>query len=120
MSRPENPDHGVAFELAAVANELRAEESYIREGHTARTLIRAPDLRITVVVLQRGKTISEHHASVTASVQTLSGHIRLQLPDRSVDVREGDLLVMAAGLPHDVYAEADSAFLLTLGWPKTK
>lgn len=120
MNRPENPDHGVTFALAAVANELRAEESYIRDGHTARTLIRAPDLRITVVAIERGKVISEHHASVTASVQTLSGHIRLQLPERSVDVREGELLVMAAGLRHDVFAETDSTFLLTLGWPATK
>ncbi len=120
MNTPENPSHGVTFDLATVARELFGEESYLREGQTARTLIRAPDLRITVVALQRGKTISQHHASVTASVQTLSGHLRLQLPGRSVDVPQGQLLVMGAGLPHDVYAESDSAFLLTLGWPATK
>ncbi|MBK8013919.1 MAG: cupin domain-containing protein [Deltaproteobacteria bacterium] len=99
---------------------MRAEESYLREGQTARTLIRSSDLRIVVVALKAGKSISEHHASVTASVQTLSGHIRLQLPERSVDVPEGQLLVMGAGLPHDVYADTDSTFLLTLGWPASK
>ena len=108
------------FDLAVVARELRAEEPYLREGQTARTLIRTPDLRIVVVALKNGKTISEHHASVTASVQTLSGHIRLQLPERTIDVPEGQLLVMGAGLPHDVYAETDSTFVLTLGWPVSK
>ena len=63
------------------------------------------------------KTISEHHANVTASVQTLSGRIRLQLPDRTAGVAAGQLLVLGSGLPHDVHAELDSTFLLTLGWP---
>jgi quercetin dioxygenase-like cupin family protein len=107
------------FDLTAIAEELRTEASYLRNGQTARTLIRTPDLRIVVVALAAGKSISEHHADVTASVQTLSGHIRLQLPDRSIVVPAGQLLVLGAGLPHDVHAETDSTFLLTLGWPAT-
>jgi quercetin dioxygenase-like cupin family protein len=114
---PTPPDHGVTFDFETIARELRAEAPYVGEGQAARTLIRSSDLRIVVVALAAGKTISEHHANVTASIQTLSGHIRLQLPDRSVAVEKGQLLVLGAGLAHDVYAEADSLFLLTLGWP---
>lgn len=117
MSAPASPDHGLTFDLTAIARELCSEEPYLREGQAARTLIRRPDLRILLIALQRGKTISEHHAGVTASVQTLSGHLRLHLPDRSADVREGQLLVLGAGLSHDVHADTDSTFLLTLGWP---
>lgn len=117
---PTSTDHGASFDLEAVARELRAEEQYVREGQASRTLIRASDLRIVVVALEAGKTISEHHAKVTASVQTLSGHIRLQLPERRVDVPAGRILVMSAGLAHDVYAETDSVFVLTLGWPANK
>ena len=120
MNPPSPKEHGTTFDLTAVARELHAEEPYLREGQTARTLVRAPDLRVVVVALKHGKTVSEHHANVAASVQTLSGHIRLRLPERSVDVPEGQMLVMEAGLPHDVYAEADSTFLLTLGWPAGK
>lgn len=117
MNTPVSPDHGATFDLGAVAHELRGDERYLREGQAARTLIRTSDLRIVVVALKAGKTISEHHAHVTAAVQTLSGRIRLQLPDRGVDVPENHVLVLGAGLSHDVYAEADSTFLLTLGWP---
>ncbi len=120
MNTPATPEYGVTFDLGSIARELRAEEPYLREGQTARTLIRTPDLRVIVVAIKAGKTISEHHASVTASVQTLSGHIRLHLPDRGADVPEGRLLVLGAGLSHDVYAEVDSTFLLTLGWPERK
>lgn len=116
MNAPENPEHGICFELAEVARELLAAEQYLSEGQAARTLIRTPDLRIVLVALARGRTIPAHHASATASVQTLSGHIRLQFPQRTVEVPEGRLLVIGAGLPHDVTAESDSAFLLTLGF----
>jgi len=116
MNTPTVPDHGVTFDLETIAHELRAEEPYLREGQSARTLIRTSDLRVLVVALRAGKTISEHHANVTAVVQTLSGHIRLQLPDRVVDARVGQILALGAGLSHNVSAEADSTFLLTLGW----
>jgi quercetin dioxygenase-like cupin family protein len=116
MTTPAAPQHGVHFELTSIARELCAEEAYLREGQAARTLIRSTDLRIVLVALRAGKTISEHHANVTASVQTLTGHIRLQLPDRGVDVLAGHILVLGAGLSHDVHAETDSVLLLTLGW----
>ncbi|MBW3565729.1 MAG: cupin domain-containing protein [Acidobacteria bacterium] len=103
-----------------MAQALRAEEPYVREGQTARTLIQSPDLRLVIVALEAGKTISEHHTHVTASVQTLSGHIRVQLPERVVDVPAGQLLVLGAGLSHDVYAETDRTFVLTLGWPPNR
>lgn len=117
MNRPESPEHGVAFELASIARELRASAAYAREGHTARTLVRAADLRVILVALRAGATLSEHHASATASLQVLAGQIRLQLPDSAVDLVPGELLVLGADLPHDVQARSESAFLLTLGWP---
>lgn len=117
MKNPVPQDHGLVFGLAAITRGLLAEEPYLREGQTARTLARSSELRIVLVALRAGKTISAHHANVGASLHSLSGHVRVRLPDRSVDVPAGGLLVLDAGLSHDVYAEADSTFLLTLGWP---
>lgn len=50
MSRPASAEHGAVFDFASLTRELREEESYAREGHTARTLLRAPDLRVILVV----------------------------------------------------------------------
>ncbi len=120
MSLPKATDGGVLFELGALARELCNDETYAREGHAARTLIRSSDLRIVLIAIQAGKTISEHRANVTASVQALSGRLRLQLPDRNAEVPAGHLLVLGPGLRHDVHAEEDSTFLLTLGWPASE
>ena len=107
---------GISFDLGAVDSELRAEDAYQREGHTARTLVRSPDLRIVLVVMKAGARIAEHRANETVSVHTLSGHVRLGLPDKAADLVAGQLLVLERGQRHDVEAIRDSAFLLTLGW----
>jgi quercetin dioxygenase-like cupin family protein len=104
------------FDLAGIEHELRKEDAYLREGHTARTLVRKADLRIVLVVMKTGARIAEHRAKETATVHALSGHLRLRLPDKTAELPAGRLLAMDAGLEHDVEAVADSAFLLTLGW----
>lgn len=120
MLKPQPATHGVEFDLKRIAEELRELDAYAREGQTARTLTRSADLRTVLVVVAAGKSIPMHDADVSTSVQTLSGHLRLQLPDRTVDLPKGCLLVMAPGLAHDVQAEVDSALLLTLGWPEQR
>ena len=51
--------HEIVFDLAAVDSELRKEDAYQREGHTARTLVREPDLRIVLVVMKAGTRIAD-------------------------------------------------------------
>lgn len=116
MTRPEHPEGGVSFDLAAMERELRREDAYQREGHTARTLVREQDLRVVLVALRAGARIGEHHASQTVSVLPLSGHVRLRLETETVELMPGRLLVLEKGLRHDVEALQESAMLLTLGW----
>jgi quercetin dioxygenase-like cupin family protein len=116
MAKLESTEHGVAFDLGALEREMRQEEPYRREGHTARTLVRAPDLRVVLVAIKGGGRIAEHHASESASVHTISGQVRLHLPDRTVELPAGRRLEVGRGLRHDVEATTDSAFVLTLGW----
>jgi quercetin dioxygenase-like cupin family protein len=116
MSRPEPIHRGATFDLAAIQAEMRREDAYRSEGHTARTLVREEDMRIVLVVMKTGARIAEHQASDTVSIHALSGHVRLRLPDKVADVPAGRLIALGRGLRHDVEAVAESAFLLTLGW----
>ena len=109
---------GTVFELATAERELREEPAYARDGHTARTLVREPDLRVVLVVMRSGGKIAEHRAHETASIQALSGHIRLRVETQLVHLTAGKLLVIAPQLRHEVDALADSAFLLTLPQPR--
>lgn len=116
MARPESPERGTTFDLGTIEMELRREDLYQRQGHAARTLVRAADLRVVLVAMRGGSRIAEHHTNESASIHTVSGHVRLHLPDRTVELPAGHLLVLGRELKHDVEAGIDSAFVLTLGW----
>lgn len=104
----------LSFDLAAEEKALRSSPLWRRRGHTARTLIMHPDFRLVLVVLKSGKRLHQHQTDHRISVQTLTGRVGLNLPDRSIDLPAGNVLVLDKSIPHDVVAVEDSAFLLSL------
>ena len=96
---------------------LHKEDAWLQStGPSSKTLVKHPDLRIVLIAMRKNMRMSEHQATATISVQTLAGHIRLTLPDRTADLPMGQLLVLDQGVRHDVEAVEDSAFLLTMSW----
>ena len=109
------------FNLASELDELRRDESWLQPtGRSSRTLVKHPDLRIVLIAMKTNTRMHEHTAAGRISVHTLTGHIRLHLPDRIVDLPAGRLLALDQCVPHDVEAAEDSSFLLTLSWPPEK
>ena len=49
--------------------------------------------------------------------QTIQGRIRLQPPDRALELGSGELMCLESGIAHDVKAVEESAFLITVSWP---
>lgn len=109
------------FNLANELDELHRDESWLQPtGRSSKTLVKHPDLRIVLIAMKANTRMHEHTAAGRISVHTLTGHIRLHLPDRIVDLPAGRLLALDQCLPHDVEAAEDSSFLLTLSWPPEK
>ena len=115
MTRPSIAG-GVGFELGALDVELRKEQAYRESGYTSRTLVREADLRVVLIVMKNGARMADHTAEETASLQPLSGSLRVRLPEREVTLTTGQLLALERGVKHDVEALGASAFLLTIGW----
>lgn len=110
-------DPVVEFDLPPMIEKLRAEPAWKTEGHNAATIVKYPDLRIVLLALQAKAVIREHRADARISVQALTGHARLRLPHRVVDLPAGRGVALERGLLHDVEAIEESALLLTLSWP---
>lgn len=106
------------FDLASELDQLHRDESWLHPaGRSSKTLVKYPDLRIVLIAMKANTRMHEHTAAGRISVHSLNGHIRLQLPERVVDLPAGYLLALDQCVPHDVEATEDSAFLLTLSWP---
>jgi quercetin dioxygenase-like cupin family protein len=105
------------FNLAQETAQLHEEEAWLRTGRNSKTLVKQPDFRIVLIALQKGGHIEEHSADARISIYTLSGHVKLQLPEQTVDLPGGHLLVLDRALEHDLEALEESAILLTISWP---
>jgi quercetin dioxygenase-like cupin family protein len=103
--------------LLEEAAALRREPSWEQNDRNAKTFVKANDLRLVLTTLKQGAIVKEHRAPGSAVVQTLSGRIRLGLPDQSVELPTGALVVLEPNLPHDVEALEESAFTITIAWP---
>ncbi len=119
----ERPMHQVAralltFDLAAEVERLHSEESWQQGMRNAKTLVREPDLRIVVIALRQGGRMEEHRAPGRISIQTLTGRLRLHVLDQTIDLPAGHVLALDPDVAHDVEAIDESAFLLTIAWPK--
>jgi quercetin dioxygenase-like cupin family protein len=107
------------FNLASELDQLHRDGSWLHPtGRSSKTLVKYPDLRIVLIAMKANTRMHEHTAAGRISVHSLSGHIRLHLPERVVDLPAGYLLALDQCVPHDVEAAEDSAFLLTLSWPR--
>jgi quercetin dioxygenase-like cupin family protein len=84
-------------------------------GRSAHTVRGGHDrtLRQTVVALRAGTTLNEHHSPREATLQVLTGRVRLSSDTQDVEAVAGDLLPVP-GVAHTLDAVEDSALLLTV------
>jgi quercetin dioxygenase-like cupin family protein len=107
----------LTFDLNTEVKRLREENAW-QGGRNSKTLVKNEDYRIVLTVLQSGALLHEHKATGRISVQTLAGHIQMNVEDKTFDLPTGHLLAIGRALPHDVRALEESAFLLTIAWPE--
>lgn len=105
------------FNLEREIAQLHEEEAWQRTGRNSKTLVKQPDFRIVLIALQKDGHLEEHSADARVSIYTLAGHVKIQLPEQTVDLPGGHLLVLDRALEHDLQALEESAILLTISWP---
>lgn len=104
------------FDVQAEITGLHDEKDW-KSGQNAKTLVKYDDLRIVLTALQAGRRIPGHKTEGRISIQTVSGHLRVHVGERTFDLPAGRLLALDRAVPHDVEAITESAFLLTVAWP---
>jgi quercetin dioxygenase-like cupin family protein len=85
-----------------------------KSKRTAKTLVKEGPLRVLVVALDSEGTLEEHKVDGPFSVQCLLGRVNVRLGSDKKDLRTGDLLVVDAGVTHNVEAVEPSILLITI------
>lgn len=102
------------FDLEYSLARLKDEECWASRDQNAVTLAKTAGLRVVLVALKEGARIRPHRADSQLTLQVLEGELELDAPDGPVRLRKGQLLALQPGVPHDVRAVSEAAFLLTL------
>ena len=103
-------DFSLQNEMLPLLQRVRGNKS----KRTAKTLVKEGPLRILVVALDTEGALEEHKVDGPFSVQCLLGRVNVRLGSDKKDLRTGDLLVVDAGVTHDVEAVEPSILLITI------
>jgi len=108
----------LAFDLPAEIERLHHESGWLSGERDGKTLVKEPDFRIVLTAMKSGTRLAQHEAAARVSIQVLSGQLAVSVHGETTEMTAGHLLVLDRDIPHDVVAQVDSAFLLTLAWPE--
>ena len=78
------------------------------------TLLNTGQMKVIRIVLPTGKEIPEHEAPGEIIVQCLEGRIAFTVSEKTTELEGGQLLYLAAEVPHAVRCLADASFLVTI------
>ena len=102
------------FDLQAVAEKLKHEPEAGEAGRRQETLYRHGRMSVALFVFDRLTRLAQHRAGGVVQIQVLKGHLRVTADGTPHDLPAGSLLVLAAGVEHDVVAQQESHMLLTI------
>ena len=102
------------FDLATVAEGLRAEPGPVTDGHRQIALVHERGLTLIVYDFEAGGFLADHAADGIVTIQAVAGEIEVSSPEGTHRLVAGSLLVLSPGVRHDVKALVASEMLLAV------
>ena len=97
-----------------VTVDLIAMSEFARDGIVSKSIVENERHKVILFTLAAGQELSEHAASVPASIHVVAGTGTVELDGQEHEARPGMLYYMPAGLRHAVRAGDDLVFVLTM------
>lgn len=106
-------DHPEVSQVDAVASELLEEAKAHATHRAARTLVTGLAQRATLIAMLEGVDLAEHDAPPAATLQVVTGQVRLHTRDRDLVLEPGQLTAVPRQR-HGLAALTDAVVLLTV------
>lgn len=92
--------------------------SYAEGSVVSRAIVQEPVASLTLFAFDAGQSLSEHTTAYDAYLQVLDGEVALAIGGKPVVARAGEIVLMPAGIPHEVNARQRFKMLLTMVRPR--
>ncbi|NLF22004.1 MAG: cupin domain-containing protein [Lentisphaerae bacterium] len=106
-------------DLRGQAIGMAAFIDYADGAVVSKTLLDKTAGTLTLFAFDAGQGLSEHTSPYDATVMVVDGEATLVIGGRPVKARAGELVIMPAGVPHALRAEARFKMLLVMIREKT-
>ena len=80
----------------------------------SREIVRGDAGTVSVFAFDEGEGLSEHTAPFDALVHVLDGEVEVTVAGNPLRLKEGDMVIMPAGIPHSLKALSRFKMVLTL------
>jgi quercetin dioxygenase-like cupin family protein len=100
--------------VAALPLDLANAVDYSEGSIVSKTLMDKKTGTLTLFAFDAGQGLSEHTSPYDATILVLDGEGVLTIGGKLVRARTGELVIMPAGVPHDVQAESRLKMLLIM------
>ena len=87
---------------------------YNTDAIVSRTLLKNENNNLTLFAFDEGQDLSEHISPFNAFVQALEGEVELRIGGKPVAVKQGEMVLMPANVPHAVKAVTRFKMLLIM------
>ncbi|MCK5548702.1 MAG: cupin domain-containing protein [Thermoplasmata archaeon] len=97
-----------------VVSDLDSMIEFAKEGIVSKTLTDQPRVKVVLFCMSAGQSLSEHTASVPATVHVLKGEGTITLDKKDFEASPGTWVFMPQKQLHALSAKKDMVFLLHL------
>ncbi|MCO5238996.1 MAG: cupin domain-containing protein [Chitinophagaceae bacterium] len=104
----------VSIDIPGFVRQIKKEAAWENSDRNAITVYKTDGLRMVLVALHKDAVLAKHKAVGIITVQVWEGEIRFTTDEKSVILKQGEVLALHKGLHHSVTAVQESVFLLTL------
>jgi quercetin dioxygenase-like cupin family protein len=100
--------------LVGSAAEVVGLVEYQDGSVVSRILIKKPTGTVTLFAFDKGQSLSEHTTPYDALVQILDGEAEFSVAGKPHPVKQGEVIILPANIPHAVQAAARFKMVLTM------
>ncbi len=104
----------VEIDLNKFIAELKQEPTWVNSDHNSITVFKSDTSTMVLIGMHKNAELKEHTAIGNISVQVLAGEINFFAEQQKRSMVKGQMITLAANIPHSVTALEESFFLLTL------
>jgi quercetin dioxygenase-like cupin family protein len=102
----------IVIDLGVNVDRLRREHQTGEGGHRQETLYKDRSLTIALFLFERFTGLKAHRVAGLVSIHVLRGTLKITAEGQVHELRDGQMLLLAPGVSHDVRAEEESEMLL--------